>query len=222
MKLIRYAVLFLLLFSVLGRDSLCMQTYASTNKEVLPVSLQNHELEITHKQGIRDSNWYQFDATQKYIYFSYSLYNCVDVYDLDGNFCFTIILPASINNGCVSIRCDGEKVYISSKDNTLYIWDEEDAFEILDSGTAIEKGYDFYWFYNNSPRIIVDKQYISFLDNNSGISKQIGTPKIISDTMPFTRILNVDFNMAIPLIIVCIGVLVILFAFYFHTVKRWR
>lgn len=150
-------------------------------------------VDIGFVQGKRNTEWYQFDSTDTYIYFSYSMDSCVDVYTIDGSYYCTIALPDN-PTGQISIKCSDDNTYISAKDNTMYVLDGIKLVEILSADAAIAKGYNYRWFQDHTG-ITVDYKHISFLNENGEVVRKIDTPQIIKNTMPFANLPNSDIVM---------------------------
>lgn len=154
-----------------------------SEKEARAYANKNNTWVICYQQGIRTRTFYQFDATDSYLYFSYSKNGCVDVYDTQGVFLYSIIFPER-QNGAVCVRCENNLAYIFSKDHILYIFSGAEEVEHMDDSTASERGYDFFWFSDNEPNITVDSESICFLDETGSVIKRIPTPTIIRNTTP--------------------------------------
>lgn len=157
-----------------------------SENELRKYANENNTWVICYQQGSRNSDFYQFDATDTHLYFSYSEYSCVDVYDIQGTFLYSIIFPDR-QNGSVNVRCEDNQAYICSKFDTLYIFEDIEEVERMDCDTAREKGFDFFWFYDNKPIITVDRNWISWYDESGEITKQIATPSAIRKTIPHSN-----------------------------------
>lgn len=193
----RIALLFFFFLSVIGLIFLPYKVYAldnayETEREARKQANENHAWVLSEFQGTRNGPFYQYDSTSQYLYFSYSDDNCVDVYDTEGTFLYCIILPDQ-QNGSVGVRCNKEEVYISSKDNTVYILQGKTEVAQLSSDDAVEKGFDFFWFYENTPRIKVDFHHILTFDGDGNIIKQIETPRMVAQTIPKAERIQILF-----------------------------
>ncbi len=163
---------------------------------------------ICFQQGRRDRHFYQYDATDENLYFSYSDYNCVDVYDKSGKFVYSFIFPDR-QNGCISVRCDDDRVYIGTKDEAVYIFDGTTEIAYYQYEEAVKLGYDFGWFEDNQPRITVDEQWIHWQHGASGKDVRLATPSVISNTVP-----HMGISMVLTLLLAFLAAfLVILFYF---------
>ena len=147
---------------------------------------ENESWHISMQQGSRKHDYYDCDATGEYLYFSYTEYSCVDVYNLDGVFQYSIILPDRQNGG-VRVRCLENRVYISAKNNIIYVFEDREEIQRIDYRTAYEMGYLSLWFSENPSKIRVDQEHISWLDGNGAVIHQIETPDIIAKTIPPTE-----------------------------------
>lgn len=188
MKILRVIFVFIIVLSF----AMCGTTrvYAAatdvvekSEKEMRAYANENDTWVICYQQGIRTSNFYQYDATSEYIYFSYSKHDCVDVYDTNGTYLYSFLFPER-QNGSVSVRCENEQVYIGTKDNILYIFAGVEEVERMNGDTAKEKGFDFFWFYDNEPHITVDQKWISWHDDSGEVVRQITVPIVIRETIP--------------------------------------
>ena len=184
-----------LLFSIIIMwimcSTLCFATHISpksglSEKEAQTFANENNTWVICYQQGSRTSNFYQYDATDSYLYFSYSKHNCVDVYDMEGVFLYSIVFPERKNGG-ISVRCENSQVYICTKDNILYVFSGTEEVVHMNYDTAAEKGYNFFWFYDNEPHISVDGKWIRWIDETGDVIKNIPTPQIIMKTTPPSR-----------------------------------
>ena len=141
---------------------------------------------ISEQRGVRRFDFYDCDATGEYLYFSYTEYSCVDVYNLDGVFQYSIILPDRQNGG-VRVRCLENRVYISAKNNIIYVFEDREEIQRIEYRTAYENGYLSLWFSENPSKIRVDQEHISWLDGNGAVIRQIETPDMIAKTIPPTK-----------------------------------
>lgn len=182
----------LLFFTIILAGVFCIRLAVPANaseentlseKEARAYANEKNTWVICYQQGNRTSNFFQYDATDANLYFSYSKHNCVDVYDRSGVFLYSIIFPERQNGG-INVRCEDNRAYICSKDNVLYIFSGTGEEEQMDYDTAAEKGYDFFWFYNNKPQITVDGRWICWLDGTGSVIDRIPTPPTIKNTIP--------------------------------------
>jgi hypothetical protein len=177
-----------------------------SEKEAHAYANEKNTWVICYQQGIRTSNFYQYDATDSCLYFSYFKPGCVDVYDTQGVFLYSIIFPERQNGG-VLIRCENNLTYIRTKDNILYVFSGTEEVQHMYYDTAKEKGYDSFWFRDNTPHVTVDSKWICWLDETGSVNKQIPTPSVIRETVPLPS----GAEIALPII----AVLVILLSFFF-------
>lgn len=132
---------------------------------------------INDLQGIRDRQYSYHAIGNEYVFFSYSVGSFVDAYDHNGIYQFTIIVPDS-QNGTVSIRCDGDLLYISSKQDLIYIFDGTEQVDCLTDEESELAGYDWRWF-NDQPGLEKDKNYIYLKDENGNIVLQATIPNAV-------------------------------------------
>lgn len=158
-------------------------TKRKTEKELRAYVNENNTWAICYQQGVRTSDYIQCDATSEYLYFTYMEHNCVDVYDMNGEFLYSFLFPDR-QNGVIYIRCEDDHVYISTKSKILYIFKGTEELDHMDHDEASEKGYNFNWFYKHKPYITVDNQWISCSDTDGVVFKQIPTPYMVKRTIP--------------------------------------
>lgn len=206
-------VVVMMLFTILPCYTLASNTPENelSERELRIYATEHQTWVLSDQQGSRNSDFYQYDATDTRLYFSYSEYSCVDVYDLEGTFLYSLVFP-NRENGSVNVRCENNLAYISSKDNILYIFSDRVETENMDYDTARKEGYDFYWFNENDPSMTVDDYHISWYDESGALIKQIQTPSVIQQTMPPSK----ELGSAIPIIILALA----LYLFIFHFLKR--
>lgn len=222
MRNLYYFFIFAIVLIFIMCSTMCVSANAAsmegkTEKEMRAYANENNTWVVCYQQGARTSNFYQYDATNEYIYFSYSKHSCVDVYDKTGTFLYTFLFPERQNGG-VSVRCENDKVYISTKDNILYIFSGVEEVEHMDYDTAAEKGYDFFWFYNNEPHITVEQKWIYWHDDGGNVVNQIATPSVVSETIPPSGALMT----AIPLIAVSLVLLIFIIKVLSQIVSKIR
>lgn len=176
-----------------------------SEEELRQVAKENNMWVVCYRQGKRTTRFFQYDATSEYMYFSYSKESCVDVYDLHGKFLYSFIFPDRQNGG-VCVRCEEDQVYISTKDNILYIFKGIEEVDRMDYDEAVTNGYDFFWFYNNDPKITVNDDLIRWHDNSGDVVKEINTPNVIKQTLPDdgTRSITKFFILAFIVIFVAV------------------
>lgn len=161
---------------------------------------ENNTWAISEHQGIRNSPFYKLDTDGEYLFFSYSNENCVDAYDNQGTFAYCIVLPDR-QNGAVAVRCNNEQVYISAKDDTVYVLQGKTEVDRLSSVEAAEKGFDFYWFYEDTPYIKVDSNQITVFDHDNKMIRQIQTPSVVAQSIPKSRDMHLLLMLAGTLIL---------------------
>lgn len=185
-----------------------------SEKEARAYANMNNTWVICYQQGIRTSDFYQYDATDTCLYFSYSKHSCVDVYNTEGVFLYSFIFPER-QNGTVSIRCENDNVYVCTKDNLLYIFSDDEEIGHMDYAEATKKGYDFFWFDDNQPNILVDAKWIHWLNENGDIIKQISTPSVIKNTMPPSS----STILSMPIVLVLLILLLLVYSFLLKRLK---
>lgn len=132
---------------------------------------------VSDQQGIRDGQYSYHAISNAYVFFSYGEGSLVDAYDHNGIYQYTIIVPDS-QNGSVSIRCDGDLLYVSSKQDLTYIFNGKEQIDCLTYEESELAGYDWRWF-DNQPGLEKDKDYIYLKDENGNILLQAKIPGIV-------------------------------------------
>lgn len=181
--------------SMLSVPAGAVESGGMSEKEARAYANEHNTWVLCYQQGTRTSNFYQYDATDSCLYFSYSKPGCVDVYDTQGVFLYSIIFPER-QNGTVCVRCENNLTYIRTKDNILYVFSGTEEVQHMDYDAAKEIGYDSFWFRDNTPHVTVDSKWICWLDETGSVNKQIPSPPVIRDTIPLPG----DAAAAIPMI----------------------
>ena len=175
-----------------------------TEEELRKLVNENNTWAVCYHQGKRTTSFFQYDATSEYMYFSYSKESCVDVYDLHGIFLYSFIFPDRQNGG-VCVRCEEDQVYISTKDNILYIFKGIEEVDCMDYDEATANGYDFFWFYNNNPGITLTNDFIRLHDDRGEVVKEIDTPTVVNQSMPKDNATFVLFLFSAVFIIILVS-----------------
>lgn len=87
-----------------------------------------------------------YDTTDTHIYFLYTeRASCVDVFDHNGNFQFSLHF-SSRENGSMFIRCHDGYLYVSTKYGNVFVFDGEQQIACFSEADAKLKGFDVHWF----------------------------------------------------------------------------
>ena len=101
---------------------------------------------IGYEQGARRVPYDECDSTDAYVFYLYGNTGCmVDAYNLDGEFQFTLFFTDS-QNGVMHIRCENNLLYVSTKKDSVFIFDGDQQIEKLTHQEASEQGYTWNWF----------------------------------------------------------------------------
>lgn len=184
-----------------------------SEEELRQFAKENNTWVVCYRQGKRTTRFFQYDATSEYMYFSYSKECCVDVYDLHGNFLYSFLFPDRQNGG-VCVRCEEDQVYISTKDNIIYVFKGIEEVDRMDYDEAAANGYDFFWFYNNNPKITVNDDWIRWHDNSGEVVKEINTPNVIRQTIPDDGIKSITKLFILAFIVVLVAIVRVLIKKY--------
>ena len=93
---------------------------------------------ITGVRGQRNSKVTMIEGTDELIYVTYEKESCIDAYNLNGEYQYTIQLPDA-RNGLVSIDCRDDILIASSKDNVIYLFRGTELLECMDHEEARER-----------------------------------------------------------------------------------
>ena len=120
-----------------------------------------------------------YDATEQYIFFSYSeKLSVVDAYDQSGQYAFSIHVEEK-NNGVVYIRCVDNLLYILSKNDNVFVFDGDTLVRYYPAKDADALGYDFYWFYEASSNVVLRGFRLMRLDAEGNIGGQVTVPNSV-------------------------------------------
>ena len=148
----RPLVLALILVVVITFLTSACRKEANYNSEMVSEERQlaNAENAIVSHNSEGKGNYSFFDATDSYVYFSYSEQSAqVDAYNYLGEYQFTILLSYR-ENGSVTIRCHENRLYISSKYKNVFVFSDEQLLESYSEEEAKNKGYTSSWFQKRS------------------------------------------------------------------------
>lgn len=154
----------------------------ATERELRSYANEYNTWVLCYKQGTRTSNYTRCDATNQNLYFSYTVHNCVDVYDMEGTFLYSILFPYR-QNGVIYVRCDDTQAYIRDKFGSVYIFEGNKIVKTMNKETADLQGINSYWFYDHVSGITVDRQWITIREG-SQTTHQIRTPAKVSRSTP--------------------------------------
>lgn len=127
--------------------SACRNKSAPETVSDPPTSTENA---IIAPQCEGKGNYSFFDATDSYVFFSYSEKAAqVDAYNYLGEYQFSVLLSAR-ENGSVEIRCQDNLLYICSKYGNVFVFSGEQLIESYSEEDANSKGYTSSWFQKRS------------------------------------------------------------------------
>ena len=123
----------------------------------------------------------QCDATDEYLYFSYSnSRTSVDVYDLDANYLYTLCFPDR-NNGAVYIRSDQNKMYIKLRNDYVFVFQGKEELSFMTEEEADSKGYTNDWFQAADSRLVVDDSRLYLMDEQGQLIAELEKPKSVKE-----------------------------------------
>lgn len=169
-------------------------------------SLNDTNCLISNQQGWRQTTYNQCACSQNYIYFSYTKDSCVDAYNYQGEYQFTILLP-DYPNGGVGVCCFDDKLYIQEKNGDVRVFDKQSEVEFMTRIEAKEKGFGSNWFreQDKAKRMQVTKESIYIFDASNAIDTQIPTPQIVAEYIPNTAV-PIPIILISLLLLVCLGI----------------
>lgn len=101
---------------------------------------------ISYKLGPQRPSVVDYDATNEYVFFAYSEnITVVDAYNMSGEFAFSILFEFR-EKGSISVRCEDNLLYVSTKFGNVFVFDHDQLLEIIEASSAAEKGYGWKWF----------------------------------------------------------------------------
>lgn len=116
----------------------------STDNQVQP-TVSGEGWHISDRQSPRDHNFYHCCGTDDLVYFSYFSENCVDAYDYNGEFQYTIQFQ-NMTNGGVLMECRDDLLVVRVQDGTTYLFRGMECLKAMEPEEAREEGY---WLYIN-------------------------------------------------------------------------
>lgn len=99
---------------------------------------------ITGVRGERNSKVTMIEGTDEQIYVTYEKESCIDAYDLNGEFLYTIQLPDA-RNGLVAIDCRDDMLIAESKDSVVYLFRGTELVECMDHEKASARDLNPVW-----------------------------------------------------------------------------
>ena len=185
----------------------CPQSYASEDT--------SETYAIGFKQGERNSNFSECDATDDYIFFAYDEGNLVDAYDYDGNFQFTLFFE-DYSNGGFRIECHNNQLYVKTKKHAVFVFDGSSLVQEMYYSSAADLGFNATWFLNRG-NIQVSKTTVYRVNDHGEKTAIAITPQVIADNLPLilisveaTRVINIVGAIATVLLVVVIWVIAII------------
>ena len=118
-----------------------------------------------YQQGDRKSRYSRCDATNDLIFFAYD-HSFVDAYDPKGEFQFTLYFENKQNGG-FHIRCEEQKLYVSTKGNSVFIFERDQEVCRMNLEEARENGFSYLWFDEEKPNFRIDNGYAYLIDSQS-------------------------------------------------------
>lgn len=135
---------------------------------------------LSEVQGSRSACFYSYDATDEYVYFTYPEDFCVDVYNTEGVFQYTLYLPYA-RNGAVSVRCEDAKTYIKDHNSTIFVFEGKEYTGKI-CGADVEQHLPYHNLSETGIRI--NKEQIQRFSDDGTLLFQFATPDMIKATMP--------------------------------------
>ena len=122
----------------------------------------------------------EYDATGDYIFFSYSERTAVvDAYDFDGNFAFRLHFENK-ENGALSIRCQDDLLYVSSKYHNVFVFDGDTLIRQMTYQEAREEGFKGSFFSERSKTVTQRWGRFYRLNEDGSLGSAIKLPVVVS------------------------------------------
>ena len=157
----------------------------SDQKQMIRQATQQNVWVRSDVQGSRSDHFVWYDATDDFIYFTYSKDSCIDVYDLEGIFQYTLYLPDS-PNGAPMVYCQDGKTYIECKDSTVFIFEGSKFVKRLTNREEKEQYgyYEITQFLDPSlTGIKITKEYIKRYTEDGTLIFEFHTPDMVRATI---------------------------------------
>ena len=117
-----------------------------------------------------------YDIVGDLVYFSYSEgVSAVEAYDLNGKYVFSIIF-ANEQKGSILIRGEEDRLYISTKNNDVFVFKCDTLIEILSKEAADAAGYHYKWFSENKSGIKFVGTHLRRFDSKGDIYVDVPVP----------------------------------------------
>lgn len=139
------SILIILLFLTLLSGQLCFQVSATKQFDNEPTDMIERFF-VSYELGTQRPSVVDYDATNEYVFFAYSEnIAVVDAYNMSGEFAFSILFTFR-EKGSISVRCENNLLYVSTKLGNVFIFDHDQLIDVIESSSVTEKGYGWKWF----------------------------------------------------------------------------
>jgi len=157
-------------------------------KENLP-QVKDDQIEekwfVSYRQGDRSNMFSDCDATYDLIFFAYTDHSSfVDAYDHNGNFQFALFFEDK-QNGVLDIRCTEDLLYVSTKSQSVFVFDRDKEVLKMTYDEARQNGFTDAWFSEVNPNFRLDKEQAYIVD---GQGKQVTFFQLAKTVIRKTRI----------------------------------
>ena len=131
---------------------------------------------ISYTLSTRRPSVVDYDATNEYVFFAYSEnLAVVDAYNMSGEFVFSILFEFR-EKGSISIRCENNLLYVSTKFGNVFVFDHDQLLEVIESSAATEKGYGWKWFEGKQRNVSLIGINLYKLNQTGDIGRSIPIP----------------------------------------------
>lgn len=131
---------------------------------------------ITKAKETRDEAIGDYDATNDYIFFAYSeRIAVVDAYDMNGNYVFSIQFDQN-NRGAISIRCEDNLLYVTTKEGNLFVFDGDNLVAAHSEKDAVAQGYHWSWFEGKKRNVALIGMTFYTLNSDGSFENKIPLP----------------------------------------------
>ena len=138
-KLIRCFIVIAIIF--LGMEMVYIHYEWSENAKIVPPVSRGDV--VTFSAEMRDSAQIsEIDASKQYIYIAYSEHGVVAVYDMCGEYQYSLAFFQNTNGGML-MRCEDGLLYVSDYANYEFVFLSNELIQVL---SPLEEGHSMAWF----------------------------------------------------------------------------
>lgn len=162
-----------------------------------------------YQLGGRQSTYSECDATNDLIFFAYGS-SFVDAYDHEGEFQFTLYFEDK-QNSVFEIRCEEQKLYVSTKGHTVFVFDRDQEVDRMNLEEARENGFSYPWFDEEKTNFRIDKDYAYVIDPKTNEETVFQLPQAIKSKVN---------NHKIGMVIMACAVIVLICRIAYDSIRK--